>query len=114
MQIGEALADFSNAPEVRRERDARQLALQICGEALAILRRVQQAIDVVEDVPFADLLVFVLRAKFIQRPVGDVLAESGAVFVVEVDGETLKSIARREMNVWNVIGHQRSMRGAQT
>jgi len=34
----------------------------------------QHRIDVVEDVPLGDVRVVVVRAKLVERPVGDVLA----------------------------------------
>ena len=41
----------------------------------------QQAVDVVEDLPLADRLVAVVGAELGQRPVGDILAAVAAVLV---------------------------------
>ena len=63
---------------------------------------VQEAIDVVEDGPLVDFLVFVVFAELLQRPIGDVLAAFAAVFGVGVEGEAL---ARASANCG--IGHTR-------
>jgi hypothetical protein len=67
------------------KRDARQFAAEIRGVALAILGMVQDGVDVMEDVPFGDGRIAVVRAEFFERPVGDVLAAVGAVFGVGVE-----------------------------
>jgi len=54
-----------------RERNARQLEPQIGRVALAILGVVQDGVDVMEDVPFGDGRVAVVRAELFERPVGD-------------------------------------------
>ena len=46
-----------------RERNARQVAFEIEGVAFAVAGMVQQAVDVVEDVPFADGGVVVVGAE---------------------------------------------------
>ena len=43
---------------------------------------VQDGIDVMEDVPFGDGGIAVVRAELFKRPVGDVLAAVGAVLVL--------------------------------
>jgi hypothetical protein len=50
---------------------------------------VQNTVDVIEDVPLGDLLVVVMLAKMLQRPVGDVVALVCPLFVVMVEGEAL-------------------------
>jgi len=57
-----------------QERNARQLALQVGGVALAILGMVQDGVDVVEDVPLGDGRVAVVGAELFECPVRDVLA----------------------------------------
>ncbi len=74
MQFGELLARLREGPEFRRVRDAREFALEAVAVFLAVTGMVQQAVDVMEDRPFVDLLILVMRAEFGQRPVGDVLA----------------------------------------
>ncbi len=66
----------------------RQVALEVFGVALAVLRVVQQGIDVVEDVPLRDFGA-VLRLELCQRPIGDVLSPIAAIFGVGVVGEAL-------------------------
>ena len=56
MQVGELLAGAGEGLEVRSERDEWQVALEVVGELGAIAGMVQQAVDVVEDVPLGDLL----------------------------------------------------------
>ena len=70
------------------KRDMRQVALEVLGVALTIVRMMQEPIDVVEDIPLADLLA-ILRLELLERPIGDVLAPVAAVFGVGVEGETL-------------------------
>src|SRR5208337_5100499 len=69
------------------KRNARQLAFQVGGVALAVLGMMQHRIDVVEDVPLGDVGVVVMRTELIQRSVGDVLASVGAGFVKHVKRE---------------------------
>ena len=73
------------------EGDAGEFALEVGGVALAVLGMMQHGIDVVEDVPLGDVGVGVVGAELVQRPVGDVFAAIGAVFVVGVERETLRS-----------------------
>ena len=104
---GQARAGAGEGAEVGREGDARQLALEVGLVAFAVGGMVQQAVDVVEDVPLADRVVAVLGAELRQRPVGDVLAAVAAVLVVGVEGEALESINSREcVQVGNRIRHQ--------
>ena len=49
----------------------------------------QQPVDVVEDIPLADLVVAVVGAEAVQRPAGDIFAAVAAVLVVGVEGEAL-------------------------
>ena len=67
----------------------------------------QDSVDVVEDVPLGNVPVMVVRAEFVERPVGDVLAAVGAIFVVGVEGETLKAVnSSAQMQVNYAIGGQ--------
>jgi hypothetical protein len=62
----------------------------------------QDAVDVVENVPLADLLVVVVLAEMLQRPIGDVLPPVRAVFVVDVEREALVGVGRsKEMLLRN-------------
>ena len=63
VQVGELLAGGGERPEVRGERDAREFALQVVGVLGPVARVVEQAVDVVEDVPLRDLLVVVMMLK---------------------------------------------------
>ena len=89
VQLGQLLAGRGEGPEVGGQRDPRQFAFQVLGEPLAVARMVQDAVDVIEDVPLGDFLVAVVLAEVLQGPIGDVLAAVAAVFVVDVEGETL-------------------------
>ena len=44
--------------KIRGERNARQFALEVVGELLAVAGGVQQAVDVIEDVPLGNFTVF--------------------------------------------------------
>src|SRR5208283_645775 len=57
---------------------------------------VQNPIDVMEDVPPGDVLVAVMPAKVLQRPVGDVFAPIRAVFVVGVERKALSARPRTD------------------
>jgi hypothetical protein len=48
---------------------------------------VEKCVGVVEDVPFGDGRISVVGSELGERPVGDVLAAVGAVFVVGVEGQ---------------------------
>jgi len=74
--------------EGRGEGNSRQLALQVLGVALAVLRAVQHGVDIVEDIALGDLGA-VLLLELLQRPVGDVLAAVATLFRVGVEGEAL-------------------------
>ena len=89
VEPGEAGAGRGEGAEVGGEGDARQLALEIGLVAFAVAGVVQEAVDVMEDVPLADRVVLVMRAEPRQRPVGDVFAAVAAVLVVGVEGEAL-------------------------
>ena len=71
-----------------KQRDVRQLSLQIFGIAFVVLWMVQYGVDVVEDIPFGYFrAIFGLELR--ERPIGDVFATVGAVFAVCIIGETL-------------------------
>ena len=55
MQLGQLSAGFGEGFEVGRQRDARQLAFEVIGELGAVARMMQDAVDVVEDIPFRDV-----------------------------------------------------------
>ena len=65
---GQARAGRGEGVEVGRVGDAGQIALEIGLVAFAVGGMVQQAVDVVEDVPLADRLVVVLRAELLPAP----------------------------------------------
>ena len=50
MQVGEFPARFGEGAEIGGEGDAREFALEIGGEALALGGMVQEGVDVMEDV----------------------------------------------------------------
>lgn len=89
MQLRQLLPRLGERLEIRRKRNARQLSFEVIREFLAITGMVQQAIDVMKDRPLVELLVLVVRAKLIERPIGYVLTAVVAVFVVDVEGEAL-------------------------
>ena len=76
---------------VRRKGNMRQVAFEIEGVTFAVAGMVEQAVNVVEDIPLCDRRIVVVAAKLVKRPIGDVLAAVGAVFVVGVEGEALAS-----------------------
>ena len=88
---GQARAGAGEGAEVGREGDARQFALEVGLVAVAVDGVVQQAVDVVEDVPLGDGVVAVVGAEAVQRPGGDVLAAVAAVLVVGVEREAFGS-----------------------
>jgi hypothetical protein len=59
VQPGQLLAGVGEGAEVRGERDARQVALEVVGELRPVAGVVQQAVDVVEDVPLGDCMVVI-------------------------------------------------------
>ena len=67
---------------------ARQFPFEVLLIPLPVLRRMQQAVDVMEDVPLGDVRP-ALRPELCQRPVGDVVAPEFAVEGVGVEGEAL-------------------------
>jgi hypothetical protein len=73
---------------------------------------VQDGVDVVEDVPLGDGGVVVVGAELNECPVGDVLAATGAVFGVGVEGKALEAITGTNMEVWDVRYDQRAERGS--
>ena len=92
MDIRELHACFCESPEVSGKRDMREIALEVRFVFLAILGVMQESVIVVEDVPFGDGVVVVMRSEFCQCPIGDVLTSVCAVLVVDVEGEALKTI----------------------
>ncbi len=40
----------------------------------------EKGIDVVEDIPFGDAVVMIMRSELLQRPIGDILPPVAAVF----------------------------------
>ena len=95
VDLGEAGAGVGEGAEVGREGDAGEFALEVGLVAVAVGGVVQQAVDVVEDVPLGYGVVAVVGAEAVQRPVGDVLAAVAAVLVVGVEGEALEAITGR-------------------
>ena len=73
VQPRQFLPGFRESPEILRERNARQFALQVLGVFRPVFRMVQNPVDVIEDVPLGDFLVTVLLAEMLQRPGVDVL-----------------------------------------
>ena len=67
MEPGQFLARLGEGPEVGGEGNPRQLAFEVVGEFFPIARMMQHAVDIVEDVPLADLLVLVVRAELVER-----------------------------------------------
>jgi len=90
VQSRQLLPRVGERPEVRRERDARQLPLEVVRELLAIAGMMEQAVDVVKDRPLVDLLVLVVRAELLERPIRDVLAAVGAI-TLRLDGARRRS-----------------------
>ena len=90
VQFSELRTSIRECPEIRRIRDMRQIALQIGGVTFAILRMMQEPIDIVEDVPLGEGIVAVMRAECRQCPVGDVFSAVRSIFVVDIEGEALR------------------------
>jgi hypothetical protein len=88
VKLHEALAGRGEGAEVGREGDAGEFALEVGGVAGAVLGVVEDGVGGVEDVPLGDLLVASSGCGIRQRPVGDVLAAVGAVFVVDYRRES--------------------------
>ena len=69
MQVCQPLPRFYELPKIRgcptriRERDTRQIALQICLIPLPILRMMQDTIAIVENVPLRDARIAVMRTE---------------------------------------------------
>ncbi len=59
--------------EMTGKGDARQFFFQVVGKAGAVFRGMQQAVDVVEDVFFADTTVVVGRPELFQGKIGDAI-----------------------------------------
>ena len=97
---------LAKAREVGGEGDAGQLALEVGLVAVAVGGVMEEAVDVVEDVPLGDGVVAVVGAEAIEGPVGDVFAAVGAVLVVGVQGEALGTTAcSHEMQISNLPAH---------
>ncbi len=73
MKLRQSFAADGDRPKVRRDRDARKLAAEIRGVFRPVLRMVQQAVDIVEYIPFRDRFIRQLLAKFLQPPVRDIV-----------------------------------------
>ena len=95
VDVGQARARIGEGAEVGREGDAGQLAFEVGLVALAVGGVMQQAVDVVEDIPLGDGVVAVVGAEAVEGPVGDVFAAVAAVLVVGVEGEALKAVNSR-------------------
>ena len=87
--MAQARARIGEGVEIGREGDAGQLAFEVGLVALTVGGVMQQAVDVVEDIPLGDGVVAVVGAEAVQRPGGDVFAAVAAVLVVGVEGEAL-------------------------
>jgi len=59
--------------EARRHRDPRQVLAKIVGKTLAVVRGVQDSVDVVKDVVLGDRVVQVALAEHHESPFGDVV-----------------------------------------
>jgi len=77
VELAELAPRFGEGAEIRRKGDARQVFGQVVAVALPIGGGMQQAVGVVEDVLFADAVVFVVQA------------ESGAGLALQKDGRWL-------------------------
>ena len=73
VQLRETVSGLGEGLEVAGERNARQLLLEVVREALAVLRRVQHAVDVIEDLLLGDAArdVGVSITEDPERSVGD-------------------------------------------
>jgi len=56
MQVCRLFARFGKRPKIRREGDARQFPFEVIGVAFSISGMVKQPINIIEDVPVAELL----------------------------------------------------------
>jgi hypothetical protein len=65
VEVGELLAGGGEGFEVGSQRDAGQLALEVIGELLAVAGMMEDAVDVVKDVPLGNSCVGVMPAKAI-------------------------------------------------
>lgn len=64
MKLSELFSGARKGFKVRRERNARKLALEVVGVTLTINRMMQESVDVVEDVFFRGGFVGVVLAEF--------------------------------------------------
>jgi hypothetical protein len=72
MPFGQFFPGAGKRAELGREGNPRQFVFEIVGKLFAIAWVVQQAVDVIEDVPFGDRLVAVLLAEFFECPIGHI------------------------------------------
>ena len=89
VDICESRACFCESPEVFGEGDMREIAFEVRFVFFAIIRVMQESVVVVEDVPFGDGVILVVRAELRQCPIGDVFAAVCAVLLVGVERERL-------------------------
>lgn len=88
-QLDQLLPGPLERPEVRRERNARQLPLQVVGELLAIAGVVQHAVDVIENAPLADRRVVVVLKEFVpDRPAVVIQTSISIAFPASAGGVT--------------------------
>jgi len=102
---GQLLAGCREGGEVGGEGNAGQFAPEVGGITLAVLRVMEDRIDIVEDVPLGEGGGRVATAELFQCPIGDVLVAVAAVFSVGVEGEALGASLGK--NIWNVFQHER-------
>ena len=89
MQLSQFFPCISKSPEVRREGEVRQIALEVDTIPFAIIGTMQQPIRIVENVPLLNRRVAVMRAELGQCPIGDVLAPISAILIVDVKRKAL-------------------------
>ena len=65
MQACQFGSGFGESAKVRDKRNARQLPFQIGSILFTVLRVIQNAVDVVEDVTFGDVIILVVRSKLL-------------------------------------------------
>src|SRR5579863_9860756 len=101
MQAGEFPARFREPTEIGREGDARQFALEIGSEAVAVCGMVQERVGVMEDVFTGDGGVGVARAELLD----------GGIFEVR-EGEALTGSPawRMARNAIRQLGRERHLR----
>ena len=90
MQFSQLLSGVAECPKIRGVGNVRELAFQISGVGFAILFAVQQTVNIMENIPFANASILMMLTEVVQRPVGDILAAVLAVFSVGIEGEALR------------------------